>query len=152
MPVCILGVIFIPTSFAGYTSSPRQTGVEVLEELLMGPAGFIIRVASNGCTDKRSFRIDVEEGPGSSTGAAHYTLTIIRIKPDECKAIVEGGVLILFDLEKDLGLTGEFTYAITNPVLSSLRIQPSDDSLFSIIEKYFTIDLSEIRVNPEPCE
>ena len=113
----VLGVLsFAPISYAEYSSGPRQTGEEVLQELLMGPRKFIIRVASNGCTDKNSFKIDVKKEAGLSSKAPHYLLTIIRIRPDECKAIVDDGVLVLFDLEKDLGLTGDFTYSITNRV------------------------------------
>ena len=150
----ILGVLlFTPKSYAGYSNGPRQMGEEVLDESLMGSSKFIIRVASNGGTDKNSFKIDVKKETGISSKAPHFILTIIRVKPDECKAIVEGGILVLFDLEKDLGLKGDFTYSITNKVFSSARIQPSDESLFSIIEKYFTFKFPEFKeVKPEPFD
>ena len=144
--VGILGVlVFTPKSDAGYSNSPRQTGEEVLNELLMGSTKFMVRVASNGCTDKGSFKIDVKKEAGLSAKAPHYILTIIRIKPDECKEIVEGGTLVLFDLEKDLGLKGDFTYTITNQVFSASKVQPSDESLFSIIEKHFTFESPEVK-------
>jgi hypothetical protein len=152
--ICILGgLFFTPKSYAGYSNGPRQLGEAVLDELLMGSTKFVIRVGSNGGTDKNSFKIDLKKEPGLSAIAPHYQLTIIRIHPDECKAIVDDGVLILFDLEKDLGLKGNFTYAITNHIYSSPHIQPSDESLFSIIEKYFTFQFPELKeVKPEPFD
>lgn len=151
---CIFSVLgLIPKTYGQISHSPRQTGEEILDELLMGPARFIVRVASNGCTDKSSFRIDVKKEPGITERVPHYVLTILRVRPDECKAIVEDGVLILFDLEKDLGLTGDLTYTITNPVYSSQRTQPSEESLYSIIEKYFTFEFPVIKeIRPEPYE
>ena len=123
---CFLGVLFFtPKSYAEYSNNPRQTGEEVLFEILIGSNKFIVRVGSNGCTDKSSFKIDVKKGEGLSSKAPHYILTIIRIKPDECKAIV----------------------------FSSSRAQSSDDSLFSIIEKYFTFNFPEVKeVKPEPFD
>jgi len=53
---------------------------------------------------------------GLSTKSPHYALTIVRVKPDECKAIVTGGSLITFDMRKDLGLTGSYTYSFTNRI------------------------------------
>jgi hypothetical protein len=132
---CILGVfVFTPISYGQYSNGPRQTGEEVLDEILMGSNKFIVRAASNGGTDKSSFKIDVKKEAGLSTKAPHYVLTVMRIKPDECKAIVESGTLVLFDLEKDLGLKGDFTYSITNKVFS-LGIQSSGESLLSKIMK-----------------
>lgn len=150
----VCGVLLLtPRSYGQYSNGPRQTGEEVLDELLMGPAKFIVKVGSNGCTDKSSFRVDVKKEPGINERVPHYVLTIIRIKPDECKAIMDGGVLILFDLERDLGLKGDFTYSITNRVYSSSRIQPFDESLFSIIEKYFTFEFPEFKeIRPEPYD
>lgn len=144
---------FTSIAYGQYSNSPRQTGETILEELLTGQTRFIIRVASNGGTDKSSFKIDVKKEPGLSAKAPHYLLTIIRVKPDECKAIVDNGELILFDLDKDLGLKGDFTYTVTNRVISSPRIGQSGESLFSIIEKYFTFEFPVIKeVKPEPYE
>jgi hypothetical protein len=143
---CISVVLFFtPKMYAGDSTNPRQTGEEVLYETLMGSNQFIVRVASHGCTDKNSFKIDVKKEVGLSLKAPHFVLTIIRIKPDECKAVVDGGTLVLFDLEKDLGLKGDFTYSLTNKVFSSAKIKSSDKSLLSIIEKYFTPKSAEFK-------
>ncbi len=105
----------------------------------MGSNSFIASVGSNGCTDKDYFKVDVKRQAGLSEKAPHYVLTIMRIKADECKEIVNGGTLVLFNLEKDLGIKGDFTYSITNRVFSSSKVPSTDESLWSIIEKYFTV-------------
>jgi len=111
--------------------SPRQAGEEILEGLVTADRVFTIRVGSNGCTTKESFRVVVEPRPGAGgvTGAAdrgspHYVITIYRVRIDECKAIVEDGVLITFDLEKDLGIKGPCTYSITNRIYSVAPFVP----------------------------
>jgi ankyrin repeat protein len=150
--VVMFCVLFMTTeSYAAFSPGPRQTGDEVLRELLMGSNRFVVSVGSNGCTDKSSFKVDVKKEEGLSAKAPHYVLTVRRIKPDECKSIVADGILVLFDLGKDLGITGDFTYSLTNRVFASSRVQPSDESLTSIIEKYFTPGFSETKeIKPEP--
>ncbi|MCE5256784.1 MAG: hypothetical protein LLF89_08065 [Spirochaetaceae bacterium] len=118
----------------GLSLSPRQTGEEILEGLSTADKAFTIRVGSNGCTTKESFRVVVEPRPGIAvtggvTGAAarstpHYVITIYRVRVDECKAIVEEGMLITFDLEKDLGIKGLCTYSITNRIYSVAPFMP----------------------------
>lgn len=152
--VVIFCVLFLtPKSYAEYSHGPRQTGEVVLDELLMGSNRFVISVGSGGCTAKGSFKVDVKKEEGLTRKAPHYALTIRRIKPDKCKAIVDDGILILFDMEKDLGIKGDFTYSLTNRVFSSSGVQPSDESLWSVIEKYFTFNFPEIKeIRPEPYE
>ncbi|MBN1471663.1 MAG: hypothetical protein JW925_07770 [Syntrophaceae bacterium] len=140
----ICGVLFFSlAAYAEISHSPRQTGEEVLIELLMGPGRFIASVGSNGCTEKGFFKVEVKKEEGLSIKTPHYVLTIVRIMTDDCKAIVDGGTPILFDLEKDLGIRGDYTYSITNQVFSSAGVQSKDDSLWSIVEKYFTAGSSE---------
>ncbi len=133
---------FISISYAGYSHGPRQTGEVVLDEILMGSKKFVVVVGSGGCTAKGSFKIDVRKEDGLSKISPHYVLTIIRTVPDECKAMVDG-TLILFDMEKDLGIKGEFTYSLTNQVYSSSSDQMWNASMLSIIEKQFSLNSSE---------
>jgi hypothetical protein len=135
----LAGVFFLVVpAFAQISSGPRQTGEEVLRELLMGPNKFIVSVASNGCTDKGSFKVDVKKEAGLTSSAPHYVLTLKRVEPDECKALVPEGTLVLFDLAEDLGIRGNFTYSLTNRVLALSKAAPSDESMMSIIERYLT--------------
>ena len=132
----------IPKSYAGYSHGPRQTGVVVLDEILMGSKKFIVVVGSGGCTAKGSFKIDVKKEAGLSKISPHYVLTIIRTVVDECKAMVDG-TLILFNMEKDLGIKGEFTYSLTNQVYSSSRDPMWNESILSVIEKHFSLTSPE---------
>lgn len=113
--------VYVSDYTVPFSLSPRQTGEEILEELTISPNTVTIKVGSNGCTDKNSFRVDVKKEDGITNKAPHYKLTIYRIKLDECKAIVDEGVLITFDLEKDCGLSGVYTFSIMNRVYSKLE-------------------------------
>jgi hypothetical protein len=108
---------YLSASAETYSTSPRVTGVEILQEIVQqGKQGFTVRVGSNGCTAKNSFTVSVEKVKGAIESAPHYLLTLIRTVPDECKAIVDDGELITYDLQKDFGITGNSAYSITNPV------------------------------------
>ncbi len=136
---------------ASLYESQYDIGPATLGELLMGQNRFLIHVASGGCTDKSSFKVDVKKD--ESAKPPHYTLTINRIDPDACKAMLFDGTLVLFDLEKDLGLKGDFTYSITNKVFSTTRVPQSDESISAIVEKYFTAELPELKeIHPEPFD
>jgi hypothetical protein len=144
---------FLTASAVPFSPGPRSPGVEILEELVQGPKGFIIRVGSNGCTSKNSLGVSIRKEAGVSERAPHYVLTINRQVPDECKAIVEEGAVIVYDLQKDLGITGNYTYAITNPVASAHPFRSYDDSFFSLVMKQAAPHLPETRtVTPLPYE
>jgi hypothetical protein len=107
-------------SFGILSLSPRQPGQEILLALKLVSDSFTIRTASNGCTFKSSFRVEIRKTEGISSKLPHYTLTIYRIQPDECKMIVYDGVETTFDLAKDLGIEGPCTYSVTNWVYRSI--------------------------------
>jgi hypothetical protein len=133
-----------------YSHGPRQTGEVILDELLVGRNALLVKVGSNGCTGKTSFRIDAKRKEGITPIAPHYILTVHRIRPDECKAIMDEGMLILWDLDSDLGLKGNFTFSVRNMVYSvSSGFHSDEDSLLSIIKKSFSIDGTP-RSGPEP--
>lgn len=136
-----------------YSTSPRQTGEVVLDETVLGPAAFVVRVGSNGCTSKRSFEVSVRKSPGVTERAPHYVLTILRKVPDECKAIVDDGEVIAYDLKKDLGISGSYTYSLSNPVASSHPFARSEGSFISGAIKDAVFPLPEMKeVRPEPFE
>jgi hypothetical protein len=117
----------------------RRLGEEVLMEALLGPRHLLVRVASGGCTGKESFKVEAQKAPASTPEGVHYVLTIDRIKVDSCKAFLPDGEIVAFDLEADLGLKGAFTYALSNRVVSIPSSSVSENSLFGIIKKYFTV-------------
>jgi hypothetical protein len=109
-------------------------------EALLGPRQFMVRVATGGCTDKESFKVEMSKMPSvPPQSVPHYVLTLNRIKPDDCKAFFPNGTPVLFDLAKDMGLTGVFTYSLANQVRSAPGTDSSEESFFGIIKKYFTI-------------
>lgn len=124
---------------AQYSYGPRYTGEEVLDELLLGKNAFFIRVGSGGCTGKGSFSIDVKKEEGVTPRAPHYILTVKRIATDECKALMDEGIVLSWDLEKDLGIKGIYSYSIRNMVHSGHPFGgDSDDDFLTIIRKHFT--------------
>ena len=144
---------FLTASAVPYSPGPRSVGVEIIEEVVQGPKAFIIRVGSNGCTTKNSLAVSIKKEAGVSERAPHYVLTINRKVPDECKAIVEEGAVIIYDLQKDLGIAGNYTYSISNPVASAHLFRSHDDSFFSLVMKQAAPPLPETRtVSPLPYE
>lgn len=121
-----------------YSAGPRQMGEEILQELVVGKNSVIAKVASRGCTGKKSFRIDVAKQDGVSPIAPHYALTIYRTGTDECKAIVDDGMVLSWDLEKDLALKGPYTFSVRNRVDSGYRPYKTDDedTFIGIIQRY----------------
>ena len=104
--------------------SPRELGTAVLRELSVRDGKISFRVDSNGCTDAESFKVRASKEEGITSQAAHYQLTIERVRIDECKAMLWEGVVIELDLEEDLGLTGTYTISVGNPVLPKEGIGP----------------------------
>jgi hypothetical protein len=134
--VAALAVLtFVGGALLSGPQDQRQLGEEVLLEALLGTRQLMVRVVTGGCTDKDSFKIEMVKMPGASP---HYVLTLNRIKRDDCKALFPAGTPVLFDLEKELGLRGDFTYSLANKVCSVPGAKASEDSFFGIIKKYFT--------------
>ncbi len=133
----ILGTaLIVPGGLAADRQDSRRLGEEVLMEALLGSRQLMVRVATGGCTEKDSFKVEVKKAPDSDSRTPCYILTLNRVKPDDCKAFFPDGTPILFDLEKDLGLKGAFTYSLSNKVAAAPE---SESSLFGIIKKYFTV-------------
>lgn len=131
--VLAAGIFLLVSGLIAQVPDARRTGEEVLYEALLGAKGFLVVVESNGCTQKESFRVDSQKNK-SQDGSLHYAFTVRRIRPDDCKGMPEK-VIISFDLEKDLGIKGKFTYSLTNKIFPA---RAEEDSLYSIIEKYFS--------------
>lgn len=131
--VLAASIFLLASGLIAQVPDARRIGEEVLYEALLGSKNFLIVVESNGCTQKESFQVDSQKNKNQD-GSLHYAFTVRRIRPDECKGMPEK-VIISFDLEKDLGLKGKFTYSLTNKIFPA---RAGEDSLYSIIEKYFS--------------
>jgi hypothetical protein len=93
---------------------PRELGVVVLQELVVKEDKVIIRVDSGGCTSKSSIKANIQKEKGLTERAPHFVVTFERVRIDECKALLSEGVLIEYDIPRDLGLAGMYTLAVTN--------------------------------------
>jgi len=135
--------VLLSVNLSAQYPDARRTGEEVLYEALLGAKGFFIVVESNGCTQKESFKIEPTKTVNPD-GTTRYVFTVLRKTPDECKGLPEQ-IVLYFDLEKDLGLKGKFTYSLSN------KIFPSDipDSLTSIVEKYFSLEKAKVLKSEE---
>ena len=113
----IIILLFITPLLAGqYSGGQRETGEVILNSLAIKDGKLSFRTGSGGCTDKKSFKVNVEAGRELPGYTRHYILTITRIVPDECKALFDDGVVIEYDLEKDLGLKGNYAVSVKNTV------------------------------------
>lgn len=103
-----------PLSAQKISHGPRELGVVVLQELAVKEEKVIIRVDSGGCTNKGAIKANVRKEKGITERAPHFVVTFERVRIDECKAIVSDGVLIEYDIPRDLGLAGLYTLTVTN--------------------------------------
>ena len=106
-----------------FADEQRQLGEAVLGSLTVKDGAVVVNVASGGCTDTNSFRVRVDKSEGAEGGIPHYVLTFERIAVDACKAFLPEGVDLVFDLEKDLGLSGRYTLSVAN------RVRPGKNPL-----------------------
>lgn len=152
IPAALLFFCFSAAVFAQpYSHGPRDVGEEVLDELLIGKKTVVAKVSSGGCTGKGSYEVDVKKVDGITERAPHYILTIKRIRIDECKAIVEDGPVISWDLEKDLGLTGNYTVSVKNMVYvvpPPYETGDAENSMLSAVRKHVEITGSESGETP----
>lgn len=134
-PAALLALLVISVPVSAQTMklshSPRELGTVVLKDLEVRGGKLIFRVDSNGCTDASSFKVRARREEGLSPKVPHYRLVVERVRIDECKAMLWDGVLIELDLDKDLGLSGEFTVSVGNPVSP----QPGDTGAGSDLGK-----------------
>ena len=70
---------------------------------------FVVRVASNGCTDSTSFAIDLTPADDGWTDVA-----LRRQRPDLCKALVPDGVELSWHIDQ-LGLEPGAKVRLVNP-------------------------------------
>jgi hypothetical protein len=92
-----------------------QKGEIVLRDPGIGDGKFRFIANTGGCTSKSSFKVIVDKDKSKNV-IPHYRLTVERQNPDYCKGLFPEGVIIEFDLEKDLGLKGNYTISIVNRI------------------------------------
>ncbi|MDX1808246.1 MAG: hypothetical protein R3331_01770 [Sulfurospirillaceae bacterium] len=115
------------TLYAVNTGNPKYLGTVSLNEIIMKPNTLIVNINSNGCTDKKSLKIDVQKDT-SISNPEHYILNIKRIKPDLCNNFIPNGKTVFFDLNRDLNITGQFSYSVVNGITSVMHLSENNDS------------------------
>jgi hypothetical protein len=95
----------------GSMQSNSEEELETLWELTNTRSTIFVRVTSNGCTDERSFRVDViptREDPHLRT------IKFVRVRADDCKMRVPEGKLLKF-MKTSLGLQPFTLLLVLNP-------------------------------------
>jgi len=119
--IIIISFILIGSLSAQLLENSRNKKGEIIlknPSISNGILSFISE--TGGCTDKNSFKVRIEKDKKIG-GFTHYRLTVERINPDYCKAFFPEGILIRFDLEKDLGLKGNYTVSIVNRIITGRK-------------------------------
>ncbi|WP_420433225.1 hypothetical protein [Hyphobacterium sp.] len=78
---------------------------------IVGNDILVVRVPSNGCTQKTDLSVNVRRRGGE------YRVTIGRVREDYCRAIDPDGVEIPFGFE-ELGARPGATVVVTNPIVA----------------------------------
>jgi hypothetical protein len=81
----------------------------------------VVRVFSNGCTNKDSFEA---VATGSPRAGWAFDVTLTRYAPDTCEAILPQGVELVWTAD-ELGLPATAPMTLTNPV-DTYRSVPQD--------------------------
>jgi hypothetical protein len=103
-----LGLALASAAAAAPHFTPRA---EPVRGVRFGPEILSLRVDSNGCTEKKSF--DLRTTPAG--GAVQVTL--VRVKPDWCRALVREGVVLTWSL-RELGIRSGQKIVVMNDVAS----------------------------------
>lgn len=94
-------------------TEPMPPPVEAVHSAQLQPSGIAIRVKSNGCTDKTSFRFETAQGPSGET-----QLKLVRVRPDRCRALLVNGILLRWEWT-ELRLPAPVRPTLLNPTILS---------------------------------
>jgi hypothetical protein len=109
-----MALLWTPILAGPVSKGPQEVGEVVPREVLLKEGKVLLRVDSGGCTDEASIRASVQKRPGMTAKAPHYVVTFERVRVDDCKAMLFEGVVLEYDLAKDLGISGLYTLSVTN--------------------------------------
>ncbi|MFN3536972.1 MAG: hypothetical protein ACK4Y4_05950 [Brevundimonas sp.] len=117
----MLGGCVIYASDSGETTTVRTSSaasVELAPRELESVHGVrferdqaLVRVTSNGCTDKSDFSVEIVDG-----GAMAGEMTLVRSEPDHCRALIAEGVELSWTYA-ELGLERGAALVLANPLI-----------------------------------
>ncbi len=140
--VAVLGQAYAASPIS---HGPRELGQEVLSELVLKEGKLAIRVGSGGCTAKSSIRPEVKK-VGELEGVPIHQVTFLRVHIDECKALVDEGALLEYDVAADLGITGLGMLSVANPVLPRTESSIVEEFALRRALKDSTIRAAELEI------
>ena len=88
-------------------STPPSARFESLYGAQFDERGFSVRMNSNGCTTKDTVEARVERD------GARTKIAVVRLKPDNCKALMREGVWLTWSLQ-ELGLAKDQVVEVQN--------------------------------------
>jgi len=112
--LAVFSLCGLPLLAAIPSDSPRTLGPVVLKELAIQGGKVTLRVDSGGCTDKSAIRASVQKEKGLTDRVPNYAVTFERVRVDDCKALMFEGVVLEYDIARDLKITGLYTLSVTN--------------------------------------
>lgn len=92
----------------------QREGLAVLRGLRLEGGKLFVRVSSGGCTSKESFQVEVKPLEDDA-----LLLSLHRVVPDRCKALLLDGVELEYDLLEELGIRAPFRLKVANPIYPS---------------------------------
>lgn len=111
---------------AKYSFLAQDTGVVILRAIDLREHKLSIKLSSNGCTDKKALKSIVKKLEGINSQVPHYEITLIREKPDRCKALISEGTTIVYDLKEEFRINTKLPYTVTvkNPIYPLITDEP----------------------------
>jgi hypothetical protein len=91
-------------------ASARAQDVETPLEVRLEGEKVVFRVVSHGCTQKEDFV--VRKDSHSPYGERGVILTLLRLRPDECRGFFRDGTEVAFS-RQELGLPSEIRVRVT---------------------------------------
>lgn len=143
--VALLGLLGRAYAAGAISRGPRELGEVMLSEVSLKEGKLTIRLDSGGCTSRSSIRAEVRK-TGELEGVPLHVVTFQRVGIDECKAIVDEGLLLEYDVAADLGITGLGMLSVANPVLPRTQSSIVDEFSLRRALKESTIRAAELEI------
>ena len=119
--LALLSLYAILSGTFAIASPDGDAPLELVFGYAVGIEGVTFQVQSGGCTNKESFRIELQEK--EPMGVALY-----RVQPDYCEAYLPYGVFVRFSYD-EIGLRGNGRFQIVNPTGAIFSVVGGRDEL-----------------------
>lgn len=124
-----------------YSFLPTDTGILVLRAAEVKEHKISIKVNTNGCTDKKTIKAEVNKIYKIDNQVPTYEIVFKRTNPDNCKAFLPEGTVLEYDLQKEFGLEMPYLVEIKNPIIPIVTDEPFF-TFFNIYQQTGPINIS----------